>query len=365
MFLFEVKCLIWSAMEIEFFELHFLQPVLGGHPVLSGHLAIFRGWPLNTDLTLFVLSDGSTVRDRSVGVIYLVLLNLPREERFKWENVIVAGIIPEMTKEPKSLNTFLEQTVDAFKAFWKGVKLTTSQSEIPLAYRGAVILASADLPSVCKLCGFKGHSADRGCSKCFKYFPSSFGEKTDYSGFERDLWPPRHNRSHRIHAEMVRKASTQSKHDELAKKYGVYYSCLLKAWIFWCCEVHLYWSYAQSVPGNCKIGLQTLGKEFAKQEKSRDFRAKDSVVWCWNRKWMFAPQNCIKLWWLHCITVEKLDADIFLVLFKRSASRETQNLLADICSCLQVDMFSNHIQDWHCQSWSAFCKIGKLNETYL
>ena len=40
MFLFEVKCLIWSAMEIQFFELHFLQPILGGHPVLSGHLAI-------------------------------------------------------------------------------------------------------------------------------------------------------------------------------------------------------------------------------------------------------------------------------------------------------------------------------------
>ena len=46
-------------MEIEFFELHFVQPVLGGHPVLSSHLAIFRGWPLNTDLTVFVLSDGS------------------------------------------------------------------------------------------------------------------------------------------------------------------------------------------------------------------------------------------------------------------------------------------------------------------
>ena len=28
MFLFEVKVLIWSALEIEFFELYFLQPVL-------------------------------------------------------------------------------------------------------------------------------------------------------------------------------------------------------------------------------------------------------------------------------------------------------------------------------------------------
>ena len=53
MFLFEVKRLIWSALEIEFFELYFLQPVLGGHPVLSGHLAIPRGWPLNTGSTLY------------------------------------------------------------------------------------------------------------------------------------------------------------------------------------------------------------------------------------------------------------------------------------------------------------------------
>ena len=39
MFLFEVKRLLWSALEIEFkIELYFLQPELGGHPVLSRHL---------------------------------------------------------------------------------------------------------------------------------------------------------------------------------------------------------------------------------------------------------------------------------------------------------------------------------------
>ena len=36
MFLFEVKRLISSVLEIECFELYFLQPVLGGHPVLRG-----------------------------------------------------------------------------------------------------------------------------------------------------------------------------------------------------------------------------------------------------------------------------------------------------------------------------------------
>ena len=34
--------------------------------------------------------------DRSVVVINLVLLNLPREQRFKWENNIVAGIVPDL-----------------------------------------------------------------------------------------------------------------------------------------------------------------------------------------------------------------------------------------------------------------------------
>ena len=86
--------------------------------------------------------------DRSVGVIYLVFLNIPREQRFKWENIIVAGIVLEMSKEPKSLNTFLAPIVDELKAFWIGVKLKTSQSKIQITYRGALLLASADLPAV-------------------------------------------------------------------------------------------------------------------------------------------------------------------------------------------------------------------------
>ena len=139
----------------------------------------------------------------------------------------MAGIIPEMSKEPKSLNTFLAPIVDELQALWKGVKLMSSQSRIPLTYRGALLLVSAVLPSIRKLCGFKGHSAHRGCPKCFKYFPGTFSEKTDCSGFDRDSWPPRHNSSHRVQPEMVRKASTQSKHEALAM-YGVYYSCLLQ-----------------------------------------------------------------------------------------------------------------------------------------
>ena len=41
--------------------------------------------------------------NHSCGVIYLVLMNLPREERFKPENVIMVGIIPG-PKEPKGIS---------------------------------------------------------------------------------------------------------------------------------------------------------------------------------------------------------------------------------------------------------------------
>ena len=36
-----------------FSDLYFLQPVLSSHPVLSGHLAIPQGWPLNTGSTVY------------------------------------------------------------------------------------------------------------------------------------------------------------------------------------------------------------------------------------------------------------------------------------------------------------------------
>ena len=59
--------------------------------------------------------------NHSCGVIYLVLMNLPREERFKPKNVIIVGIIPG-PKEPKGdINSFLKPLVDELIDFWDGV----------------------------------------------------------------------------------------------------------------------------------------------------------------------------------------------------------------------------------------------------
>ena len=138
----------------------------------------------------------------------MVILNLPRHLRFKWENVIVVGIVPSLDREPKTLNEFLQPGVDEMKALWKGVCLKTSLSSIALTFRAALLCISADIPAARKLCGFKGHGAHLGCSRCLKVFPGGFGEKRDYSGFDRETWQPRCNKDHKSNAKKLEKCKT-------------------------------------------------------------------------------------------------------------------------------------------------------------
>ena len=120
--------------------------------------------------------------DYSVGVIYFVVLNLPRSERFKFQNVILGGIIPSLDSEPK-LETFLGPCVDELNGLWKGVLISTSLYPLPLKVFAALICVAADIPATHKLCGFIGHPSYRACSKCFKYFPGGFGGKRTFHDF--------------------------------------------------------------------------------------------------------------------------------------------------------------------------------------
>ena len=109
----------------------------------------------------------------SVGVIYLVVNNLPRQIRYRRENVIIVAIIPGQ-KEPKlTMNSFLQPLVDELQEFWSGVLVTCSKHPLKsLLIRAALIYCTCDIPATRKLCGFVSHSASLGCSKCLKKFPS-------------------------------------------------------------------------------------------------------------------------------------------------------------------------------------------------
>ena len=64
---------------------------------------------------------------------------------------------------------------------------------------------------------------------CLKLFPSeSFGDKLDYSGFNRTLWPVRIADEHRRSLTKIAKAKSPSQQLELEAKCGARYSELCR-----------------------------------------------------------------------------------------------------------------------------------------
>ena len=120
----------------------------------------------------------------SAGPIYLVILNLPRNEWYKDENIILTGIIPG-PKEPKCVNSFLTPLVQDIQKLYDGITFPNPASlsgfTTILRVLGCVV---CDLPATWKVCGFANFNGNHGFSKCMKTFiTTTFGNKPWYSGF--------------------------------------------------------------------------------------------------------------------------------------------------------------------------------------
>jgi len=130
--------------------------------------------------------------------IYITILNLPRFLRYKRENIILVGLIPGPHEPKNDINSFLKPLVDELQDFWAGISLTVyNQDEMTVEIvKSAILCVTCHIPAGRKVCGFLGHSASLGCSKCLKSFPGPAGKK-DYSGFDITNWPKRTNEYHR------------------------------------------------------------------------------------------------------------------------------------------------------------------------
>lgn len=170
----------------------------------------------------------------SLGAIYLVLLNLPREERCKVENILLVGLIPGPREPPLVINSYLCPLVEELKCFQRGVKMELPS---PAANAHTVFVKVAlgpvicDIPASRKTCGFTGHSAILGCCKCLKQFETN-GDKLDYSGFDTENWQPRSETDHRLHANKHRLASCRAEEKRIERTYGCRYSILLQLTYF-------------------------------------------------------------------------------------------------------------------------------------
>ncbi|KAL7392227.1 hypothetical protein ABVT39_021488 [Epinephelus coioides] len=86
---------------------------------------------------------------------------------------------------------------------------------------------NADIPSTRRCGGFVGHGAYRGCHKCLKTFSKKeFGEKMDYSGFERSSWEPHTSKDHTHYAGLSKWARTKAEQKRIERKYGARWSDL-------------------------------------------------------------------------------------------------------------------------------------------
>ena len=190
----------------------------------------FLSQPNNLSLMLNVDSfnpfDGTPY---SAGVIYFVVQNFPRSERFKFENIILAGIIPGPREPKKHMNTFLSPIVKDLQQLYTGVIMPNPTSFCGTTLiRAVVSCVSCDSPATRKVCGFYSFSSLYGCSKCLKQFvTTSFGSKPDYSGYDTSIWPSRVLATHKAKAYASKEASTASAQVKIEQSYGIRYSALL------------------------------------------------------------------------------------------------------------------------------------------
>ena len=205
---------------------------IGGRPFL----ALPNNLCLSLNIDWFRLYEHSPY---SAGAIYLVALNLPRNERFKEENVILAGIIPG-PNEPKRINPFLSPLVDDLTLLYNGISFKNSSSFLGLtSIRATLACITCDLPATRKVCGFSNFNGTMGCSKCLKKFITpSFGNKPQYGGFDCD-WTARDIDSHKQYASQYQTANTNSDQKKIMRESGVKYSELLRIPYFDIVRLHV------------------------------------------------------------------------------------------------------------------------------
>lgn len=191
-----------------------------GVPFLSDKKNICLGLIMNVDW--FQPFDATNY---SIGVIYLSVLNLPRDIRYKLQNIIVCCIIPG-PGEPRNMNPILEPLVEDLQQLWKGVDVDCTPAG-KKTVRAALLCNSCDLPASRKVAGFVGHNALRGCSKCLKVFETqAFGEKAFYGGFDRESWPSRTLEDHVEATQKHKAAKTATESHKIEREHGVKYSVL-------------------------------------------------------------------------------------------------------------------------------------------
>lgn len=166
-------------------------------------------------------------RTYSLGAIYLTVQNLPRDVRFKPENIILVGVIPGPHEPSRTVNSYITPLVVELQKAWTSCFSIPTQLGINITVQLALSCVACDIPASRKVSGFLGHSATLGCNKCMKAFSTHADGFRDYSGYDEENWQRRDGVSHRHDVDKVAKETTLTGISAAESRYGVRYSVLL------------------------------------------------------------------------------------------------------------------------------------------
>lgn len=95
---------------------------------------------------------------------YLVINELPYEERFKKENLVLGGMW--FGDEKPVPNLFLHPLYDELQRSFNGVDMRLPNNEILVNVKGMIICGSCDLPAKALFLNMKQYNGKFGCHKC-------------------------------------------------------------------------------------------------------------------------------------------------------------------------------------------------------
>ena len=181
---------------------------------------------LMLNLDWFQPYEGTT---HSTGVIYAAICNLPRDIRFKRENLLVLGVLPRPHEVSlHKINHYLSPIVEDLMLLWDGITLNrTFEAQNEKKIRAALILISCDVPAARKICGHI--SALVSCHRCEKR-ANYENNKHNFAGMEdMDAWfISRDLTEHRLNALEWRRCKSDLSRKNHVKETGVRWSELLR-----------------------------------------------------------------------------------------------------------------------------------------
>jgi hypothetical protein len=169
----------------------------------------------------------------STGVIYAAICNLPRDIRFKRENMLVLGLLPGPNEVSlHKINHYLAPIVDELVLLWDGVTLNkTFEHQETRTIRAALILVSCDIPAARKICGHI--SALSSCYRCEKK-ANYENHKHNFAGMDNmnEWFISRNSAQFRENALGWRRCNSNAARDRFVKITGVRWSELLRLTYF-------------------------------------------------------------------------------------------------------------------------------------